>query len=253
MTYRAKMPGELSKLNRPCEELKTALLALIPSRLHVHPRAGEPSEGLRRAQDFIQAKERCAGDDFVLPDNRKRGGEDKGPPADNHLGKDDERIGRFHTMPRNILMEIKGNPILRRPKPIDTPAKLRNKNKYCEYHEDHRHTTAKCLELEKGLYELADRGQLNRFLEKGGGRDHVRCNPEGKKDDDVDHNAEIIATIIRGIDSKDLSEGYRKAQIQNLSQVIAARELKPLVEPPMTIFPEDIRPSQTPHNNSLLI
>jgi len=32
------------------------------------------AQGPRRAQDFIQAIEMCAGDDFILLDNRKRGG-----------------------------------------------------------------------------------------------------------------------------------------------------------------------------------
>jgi len=46
--------------------------------------------------------------------------------------------------PCNILMEIKGSPMLRRPKPIKTPANLRDKKKYCEYHEGFGHTTAEC-------------------------------------------------------------------------------------------------------------
>ena len=90
--------------------------------------------------------------------------------------------------------------MLRRPKPIDTSVKSRNKNKYCEYHEDHGHTTAECRELKKALHELADQGQLNHFLKKGDG-DHNRCNLEEKKDNDADRNIEIIAIIIGGIDS----------------------------------------------------
>jgi len=67
-------------------------------------------EALRRAQDFIQATEICVRDDFVQPDNRKREREDKGLPADKCPRKVDERIGHLHTTPRNIFMEIKGNP-----------------------------------------------------------------------------------------------------------------------------------------------
>ncbi|KAJ8440006.1 hypothetical protein Cgig2_022688 [Carnegiea gigantea] len=122
-----------------------------------------------------------------------------------------ERIGRFHTTSCNILMEIKASPMLRRPKPIDTPPKFRNKNKYCKYYEDHRHTTVDYSELKKALHELADQGQLNRFLKKGGGGDHKRRNLKGKKDNDADHNTKIITTITREIDSKKLSTGYRKA------------------------------------------
>jgi len=53
---------------------------------------------------------------------------------------------------------------------------------------------------------------------------------------------EITAAIIGRIDAKELSTGYRKAQIRKLSQVTSARELKPLVGPAMTFGPEDIRP-----------
>jgi len=93
--------------------------------------------------------------------------------------------------------------MLKCPKPIDTPTKFRNKNKYHEYHEDHGHTSAECRELEKALHKLADRGQLNHFSKKGGGGDHNRGNPNGDKD--VDRNTEIIATIIGGTDGKELS------------------------------------------------
>ena len=60
----------------------------------------------------------CGGDDFVRPNNQKRGGEDKGPQIDKHRRKNEERVGRFHTTYQNILMEIKGNPILRCPSPL---------------------------------------------------------------------------------------------------------------------------------------
>ncbi|KAJ8422751.1 hypothetical protein Cgig2_015661 [Carnegiea gigantea] len=41
---------------------------------------------------------------------------------------DKERVEHFYTNPQSSLMEIKGNPILRHPKLIETPAKFRNKN-----------------------------------------------------------------------------------------------------------------------------
>jgi len=67
---------------------------------------------------------------------RKRGVEDKGPQADKRPRKDEERVRHFYTTSRNILMEIKGNLMLRQPQPIKTLAKFRNKNKCCEYHKD---------------------------------------------------------------------------------------------------------------------
>jgi len=55
---------------------------------------------------------------------------------ENHPRKEDEKVGHFHTSPQNILIKIKGNPILKRPKPIETPTKFKNKNKYYEYYND---------------------------------------------------------------------------------------------------------------------
>jgi len=107
------------------------------------------AEALRRAQDFIQATEIYPRDDFVRPDNRKGGREDKGHAVDKRTKKDDERIERFHTTLHNILMEIKGSPMRRRLKPINTPPKFKNKIKYCEYHEDQGHTTAARREFKK--------------------------------------------------------------------------------------------------------
>jgi len=87
-------------------------------------------------------------------------------------------------------MEIKGNPMLRQPKPIQTPVNFRNKNEYCEHHEDFEHMSSKWGELKTDLYELVDWGQHNRFLK------------QTWKNDDSNRNTEIIATIISGIDGK---------------------------------------------------
>ena len=114
-------------------------------------------ESLRRVQDFTPTTEICVGDVVVRSDNRKRGGEDKGPQADKRPRKDEERIGSFHTTHRSILIKIKGNPMLRQLKPIEALPKFKNKNNYCKYHKDYRHTTCECRELEKALHELAIR------------------------------------------------------------------------------------------------
>ena len=60
-----------------------------------------------------------------------------------------ERGGRFHMSPHDIIIEIKGSLMLKRARPIRTPANLQNKSKYYEYHEDYDHTTLECRELKK--------------------------------------------------------------------------------------------------------
>jgi len=63
-------------------------------------------------------------------------------------------------------------------------------------------------------------------LRRGKGEDCNCHDPKGKKNNHINHNTEIIATIIGRIDNKELNAGYQKAQIRKLSQVMIAKELK---------------------------
>lgn len=67
-----------------------------------------------------------------------------------------QKDDRFHKDQRSILMEIKGHPMLRKPRPLSTPQQLRDQSKFCEYHEENGHTTGECRDLKKALHELAD-------------------------------------------------------------------------------------------------
>ncbi|KAJ8428104.1 hypothetical protein Cgig2_025446 [Carnegiea gigantea] len=60
-----------------------------------------------------------------------------------------------------------GHPMLRRPPPMTAPPKLQNARKYCEFHEQCRHTTTECQELKKALHKLVAKGQIDRFLKRG--------------------------------------------------------------------------------------
>ncbi|KAJ8434334.1 hypothetical protein Cgig2_010951 [Carnegiea gigantea] len=54
-----------------------------------------------------------------------------------------------------------------RPQPMTSAPKLHNVRKYCEFHEQNEHATAKCRELMKALHELIDKGWIDYFLKKG--------------------------------------------------------------------------------------
>jgi len=60
------MPGELSKLNKPCEKLKIALLPPIPSRFPTHPKAGEPNSTRNKKNPlaFITQKQQAPRKEF---------------------------------------------------------------------------------------------------------------------------------------------------------------------------------------------
>ena len=78
-------------------------------------------EALGRAQSFIQATEICAGDEPPWQENKKRAIKDHNVQLDKHPNQSNERgEGRFHASPRDILMEIKGSPMLKWPRPIGT-------------------------------------------------------------------------------------------------------------------------------------
>ena len=100
---------------------------------------------------------------------------------------------------------------------------------------------------------MANRGQLNLFVQHGRGPNSNKPEASRKKQWDTDQDTEVIATISGGFTVKELSAGYRKAQVRQLSQVMAARELRPLTGPTITFGPEDMRPLQAPHNDPLVV
>jgi len=107
--------------------------------------------------------------------------------------------------------------------------------------------------LKKALHEMADRGQLNSFVQPRRGSTPNKPEASRKKQRDTDQDTEVIAAISGGFNVKELSAGYRKAQVRQLSQVMAARELWPLTGPTMTFGPEDMRSLQAPHNDPLVV
>ncbi|KAJ8424904.1 hypothetical protein Cgig2_007629 [Carnegiea gigantea] len=62
---------------------------------------------------------------------------------------------------------VRGHSMLRRLTPMTTPPRQQNSRKHCEFHEQSGHTTTECRELKKALYELANKGQIYRFLKRG--------------------------------------------------------------------------------------
>ena len=46
------------------------------------------------------------------------------------------------------------------------PPKLYNAGKYWEFHKRNGHTVAKCRELKKALYELANKGHVDHFVKR---------------------------------------------------------------------------------------
>ncbi|KAJ8425109.1 LOW QUALITY PROTEIN: hypothetical protein Cgig2_015887 [Carnegiea gigantea] len=241
------MVGMLEKLSKPSKHFRKPIIIALPTitmpyasksqQAGWYKEQGESSRSsyseakdseeriissprsMGRTLARTQATKICTGDDFLRLDNTE--GDDKGPQAGKCPRKDEERVWHFRTIPWNILIEIENSPILRRPRPIKTPTKFKTRK----------------ISI------------LNRFLRGGGGGNHNHRGPEGRKDNTVDCKTEIIATIIRGINGKEiLKSSYLEAQPGH-----ATKELKPLVELILTFGPEDMRLLQTPYNDALMI
>ncbi|GKV29421.1 hypothetical protein SLEP1_g38350 [Rubroshorea leprosula] len=71
------------------------------------------------------------------------------------------------TLPRSqILRQIKNKMELKRPARMRASASSRNQNRYCDFHEDHGHTTEQCSNLESELERLACKGMLDEYILK---------------------------------------------------------------------------------------
>ena len=53
-----------------------------------------------------------------------------------------------------VLMQIKDEPSMQWPRPIHAPAEIRDKIKYCRFHQDHGHCTNECRHLKDQVETL---------------------------------------------------------------------------------------------------
>ncbi|KAJ8436125.1 hypothetical protein Cgig2_001152 [Carnegiea gigantea] len=110
-----------------------------------------------------------------------------------------------------------GLPMLKRPPPMTSAPKPQNAQKYCTFHEQNGHKTAECRELRKALYELAKKGQIDRFLKRGPRflqKDRELTQPEQR---DKECSTEIVATIAGGY-AEGITPSAWKAQLQGASK-----------------------------------
>ncbi|KAJ8427753.1 hypothetical protein Cgig2_008557 [Carnegiea gigantea] len=93
---------------------------------------------------------------------------------------------------------VRGHPMLHQPPPITAPPKPQNARKYCEFHEQSRHTTTECRELKKALHELANKGQIDRFLKKGPLFLRQEQAPAPPPPREEECSTKVMATIVGG-------------------------------------------------------
>ncbi|KAJ8435397.1 hypothetical protein Cgig2_009648 [Carnegiea gigantea] len=115
-------------------------------------------------------------------------------------------------------MEVRGHPMLRRPPPMTAPPRPQSDQKYCEFHEQSGHTTTECRELKKAIHELADKGQIDRFLKRGPRFLRQEQSPAPPPPRDEKYSTEVVATIA-GSYVEEITRTAWKAQLRSAQQI----------------------------------
>ena len=76
----------------------------------------------------------------------------------------------FREPVQQVLEKVKNEPFFRWPNKIAGDPINRNQNLYCQYHQDHRHTTEDCRNLWDHLEQLARERKLKHLLHHSSGR-----------------------------------------------------------------------------------
>ena len=70
----------------------------------------------------------------------------------------------FRELVHQVLEKIKNEPYFRWPNKMAGESAKRNQNLYCQYHQDHGHTTKNCRYLWNYLDQLVRKGRLKHLL-----------------------------------------------------------------------------------------
>ena len=76
----------------------------------------------------------------------------------------------FRELVQQVLEKIKNEPFFKWPNKMARDPMRRNQNLYCQYHQDHRHTTEDCRNLWDHLDQLVREGKLKQLLHHSSGR-----------------------------------------------------------------------------------
>ncbi|GKU90960.1 hypothetical protein SLEP1_g4897 [Rubroshorea leprosula] len=95
-----------------------------------------------------------------------RFGKPNSTPPQQSTGKPPINWTPFNLLRPQIFMQIKNKMDLRHPGPMKTAVASRDYTKYCDFHQDHGHTTEQCNSLKSELESLAQKGMLNEYVQR---------------------------------------------------------------------------------------
>ncbi|GKV25716.1 hypothetical protein SLEP1_g35111 [Rubroshorea leprosula] len=119
-----------------------------------------------REDNLSQKRMRMAQNRGSMPTSTSRFGRPNSTPPQQSAGKPPINWTPFNLPRSQIFMQIKNKMDLRRPDPMKTAAATRNHTRYCDFHQDHGHTTEQCNSLRSELESLAQKGMLNEYVQR---------------------------------------------------------------------------------------
>ena len=87
-------------------------------------------------------------------------------------GSDNTQVvnSMFREPVQQVLEKIKNESFFKWPNKMAGDLMMRNQNLYCQYHQDHGHTTEDCRNLRDNLDQLIREGKLKQLLHHSNGR-----------------------------------------------------------------------------------
>ncbi|GKV18271.1 hypothetical protein SLEP1_g28676 [Rubroshorea leprosula] len=172
-----------------------------------------------------------------------RFGRSNSAPPQQPTGKPPVNWTPFNLPRSQIFMQIKNKMDLRRPGPMRTAATTRDHTKYCEFHQDHGHTTEQC-NRNKGQHQ----GVCNPPNRQGVGYQQAPL--------PLPPPARIIHMIIGGLEAGGLSSKQRKLYVREVKHPNHTKKRKfddaDWKNQPITFTSADFDTVVTPHNDPLI-
>ncbi|GKV40196.1 hypothetical protein SLEP1_g47864 [Rubroshorea leprosula] len=201
-----------------------------------------------------------------------RFGRPNSTPPQQSAGKPPVNWTPFNLPRSQIFMQIKNKMDLRRPGPIRTAAASRDHTKYCDFHQDHGHTTEQCNSLKFELESLAQKGMLNEYVQRVEQPRFIReqrLQPQGVRNPPnrqgvgyqqapppLPPPARIIHMITEGLEAGGLSSKQRKLYVREVKHQNRAQKRKiddaEWKNQPITFTSANLDTVVTPHNDPLV-
>ncbi|XP_065635630.1 uncharacterized protein LOC136070126 [Quercus suber] len=230
---------------------------------------GKPVTNMRQLMDRIKKYKRVKedqqqgkGKDKVIPQERKDFRSDRynnNKPWRDFAGQSGSANAQavntvFNEPVHQVLEKIKNEPFFRWPSKMVGNLERRNHNLYCQYHQDHGHTTEDCRSLWDHLDQLVREGKLRHLLHHSSGRGG-QMNFEPQRDD---FSKPLLGTInvifaVLGRTGSWPSKVMSVARLPTGDFGRDPRRARPVIQPFLGFSDEDKIGTIQPHDDALVV